>query len=50
MNEAQGLKLFGVRVPVELHRRAKVEAARRGISMAKLVEAALRAYLSRRAP
>jgi predicted HicB family RNase H-like nuclease len=39
-------KLFGVRVPVELHKRLKLEAVRRGVSMAALVEAALRQFLS----
>jgi predicted HicB family RNase H-like nuclease len=39
------LKLFAVRVPAELHRRCKIEAARRGVSLAALVEAALRAEL-----
>ena len=42
-----GTKLFGVRVPTALHRRAKMEAVRRGVSLAALVEAALRQYLSR---
>ena len=46
MKETPGSKLFGVRVPVALHRRAKLEAVRRGIPMAKLVEDALRSYLS----
>ncbi len=41
-----GYKLFGARVPVELHKRLKLEAVRRGVSMAELVEAALRQYLS----
>lgn len=46
MQAKQGYKLFGVRVPVELHTRAKLAAVRRGITMAALVEAALRQYLS----
>ena len=46
MKASEGQKLFGVRVPVELHRRAKLESVRRGIPMAKLVEDALRSYLS----
>jgi predicted HicB family RNase H-like nuclease len=47
MKASAGQKLFGVRVPVALHRRAKLEAVRRGVPMAQLVEAALRAYLAR---
>ncbi len=43
-----GKKLFGVRVPVELLQRARIEAVRRGITMAALVEAALRQYLGAR--
>lgn len=50
MKATPGTKLFGVRVPVDLHRRAKIEAVRRGISLAALVEAALRTYLSRGRP
>lgn len=41
-----GYKLFAVRVPVELHKRLKLEGVRRGISMAALVESALRQYLA----
>ncbi len=45
------VKLFGVRVPVKLLRDAKLEAVRRGITLAALVEAALRQYLGQgRAP
>lgn len=48
MIRKQGYKLFGARVPVELHKRLKLEAVRRGIPMAELVEMALRAFLSRK--
>lgn len=41
----EGYTLLAVRVPVELHKRLKLEAVRRGVSMAELVEAALRQYL-----
>ncbi len=45
------VKLFGVRVPVALLQRARLEAVRRGMTMAALVEAALRQYLGKgRAP
>lgn len=48
MKAAEGTTLVGVRLPVALHRRLKVEAVRRGLSMAALVEAAVRSYLDRK--
>ena len=45
MAARQGYKLFAVRIPVELHKRLKLESVRRTISMAALVETALRQYL-----
>jgi predicted HicB family RNase H-like nuclease len=46
MAAREGEKLLGVRVPLTLHRRLKVEAARRAVSMAELVELALREFLA----
>ena len=38
-------KMLTLRVPVELHRQLKAEAARRGESMEAIAEQALRAFL-----
>ena len=46
MTTGQGYKQFATRVPEELHRRLKVEAARRGVSMAELVESAVERILT----
>ncbi len=48
MAAKQDQKLLAVRIPVELHKRLKLEGVRRSISMAALVEAALRHYLGGR--
>ena len=49
MKRKPGYKLFGARVPVELHRALKVEAAKRGVALASLVEQALSEFLARAA-
>jgi predicted HicB family RNase H-like nuclease len=40
-----GYHLFAARVPVALHRALKIEAAKRGVTVASLVELALRQFL-----
>lgn len=49
MKAKRGFKQFNVRIPTELHRRMKVIAASRGITMATLVEAALEQYVGPKA-
>jgi len=50
MERKPGYKLFAVRVPVELHRHMKALAVSQGVTMAKLVETALRGYVERHGP
>jgi predicted HicB family RNase H-like nuclease len=42
----EGEKQLAVRVPVTLHKRLKLEAVRRGVSMAELTVLALRELLA----
>jgi len=42
----RGEKLLGVRVPLALHTRLKLEAVKRGISMADLAQMALLQFLA----
>lgn len=46
MTTGQDYKQFGVRVPVDLHKRLKLEAVRRGATMAELVEDAVERILA----
>jgi predicted HicB family RNase H-like nuclease len=43
-------KLVGARMPVDLHRRLKIAAARTGVPMDAMIEDAVRQYLSRLEP
>lgn len=47
---AEALKQLVVRVPPAKHRRWKLEAVRRGVSLGKLVEQAMDTYLKRGTP
>ena len=42
---AQKVKMLAARVPVELHRRLKVVAAKRGLTVEQVVTAAVELYL-----
>lgn len=45
--EEREWKMLAARVPVDLHRAVKVHAAQTGLSVAEVVERAVREYLER---
>lgn len=49
MTTKKGYKLLAVRVPTELHKELKVMGARLGVTMAQLVERALRNMVAKAA-